>query len=225
MIVPNGSPVNISGSCPTTGPFAGIRPSLGPGYSLVESNPHCVQRNIEVELAESTLGWTANVLPLLKNTLFANFSRQFDYPTTGAQLGIHRGGHAGVSGEVWPSPFLFLSLHLQGLSRIRTDREQMVDVWSSINDPLFFLHHAQLDRVWWMWQSLNPSANLWAIGGRVYPNGTGEVTLDYPVQMSPFTAPDTTVRAVMDTLNRDGSGPLCYVYELDPRLWPVLGCG
>ena len=73
-----------------------------------------------------------------------------------------------------------------------------------------------------MWQALNPGKNLWAIGGPVYPDGSGgEVTLDYPVQMSPFTAPDTTIRSVMDTLNRDGSGALCYVYEPDPRLLSV----
>jgi tyrosinase len=100
-------------------------------------------------------------------------------------------------------------------------RRQMIDLWSSINDPLFFMHHTQIDHVWWMWQALNPQENLWAIGGPVYPNGTGQVTLDYPVQMSPFTAPDITIRAVMDTLNRDGTGVLCYVYEPDPRLLAV----
>ena len=97
----------------------------------------------------------------------------------------------------------------------------MLNLWSSINDPLFFMHHAQIDHVWWMWQTLAPQ-NLWAIGGPVFPDGTGgQVTLDYPIQMSPSTAPDITIRGAMDTLNRDGSGVLCYVYEPDPRLLSV----
>jgi tyrosinase len=95
----------------------------------------------------------------------------------------------------------------------------MLNVWSSINDPLFFMHHTQIDHVWWMWQALDPANNLRAVGGPVFPDGSGgEVTAAYPVQMSPFTAPDTTIGAVLDTLNRDGSGVLCYVYEPDARL-------
>jgi hypothetical protein len=29
-----------------------------------------------------------------------------------------------------------------------------IDVNSSPNDPVFFMHHAMLDRVWWIWQAL-----------------------------------------------------------------------
>ncbi|KAK0101316.1 hypothetical protein ONS95_006493 [Cadophora gregata] len=28
--------------------------------------------------------------------------------------------------------------------------------WSSANDPIFYLHHAQLDRLWWFWQQQRP---------------------------------------------------------------------
>jgi tyrosinase len=108
---PNGSPGNVSGSCFATGPFAGIRPTLGPGYSFSQVNPHCVHRNLDQPLAQAALGWTANVVPLLRNTLYANFTHQFDFPNTDAATGIHGGGHGGVSGEVrflLPSPSLSL---------------------------------------------------------------------------------------------------------------------
>ncbi|KAK7702785.1 hypothetical protein SLS64_009395 [Diaporthe eres] len=53
--------------------------------------------------------------------------------------GPHGGGHGGVGGT-------------------------MVNVASSIGDPLFFLHHTNLDRLWWDWQRVDPDARTYAIG-------------------------------------------------------------
>jgi len=36
----------------------------------------------------------------------------------------------------------------------------MVDRYSSPGDPLFFLHHANLDRVWWQWQEQDLSVRM-----------------------------------------------------------------
>jgi tyrosinase len=94
---------------------------------------------------------------------------------------------------------------------------QLQNVWSSINEPLFFLHHTQLDRIWDMWQSLRPQ-NFMAMGGRTYPNGSGLTHIDDPIEMSPAVGPDLQIRSVMDTQNRDGKGVLCYVYEHDSRI-------
>jgi tyrosinase len=89
----------------------------------------------------------------------------------------------------------------------------MRNVWSSINDPLFFMHHAQLDHVWWSWQNLEPD-HKWAIDGPVYPNGTGgKTTLDSTVQLAPFAAPDVAIRDLMDSINENDEGVLCYVYQ------------
>ncbi|KAH0441491.1 amino acid transporter [Colletotrichum camelliae] len=43
----------------------------------------------------------------------------------------------------------------------------MLDVVSSPGDPLFFLHHTNLDRLWWEWQSVNLTARLNEMGGPV----------------------------------------------------------
>jgi tyrosinase len=37
---------------------------------------------------------------------------------------------------------------------------------SSPGDPLFYLHHTWLDKVWWDWQNLNISSRLYDISGR-----------------------------------------------------------
>ncbi|KAF2731269.1 Di-copper centre-containing protein [Polyplosphaeria fusca] len=42
---------------------------------------------------------------------------------------------------------------------------QMLNVFSSPGDPLFYLHHGWLDKLWWDWQSANRSARISAIGG------------------------------------------------------------
>jgi tyrosinase len=41
----------------------------------------------------------------------------------------------------------------------------MLNVFSSPGDPLFYLHHTWLDKLWQDWQSRNVSARLSAIGG------------------------------------------------------------
>jgi len=94
----------------------------------------------------------------------------------------------------------------------------MANVWSSPNDPLFFLHHGNLDRIWAIWQKQSPD-RLYAHGGPIYPNGTGTTTLSDLMYMSDFVAPSLPIRVVQDILNRDGKGILCYDYEGDFELY------
>ncbi len=41
----------------------------------------------------------------------------------------------------------------------------MLDVSLSPGDPVFWLHHTYLDKLWWQWQSLNLSSRLTDISG------------------------------------------------------------
>lgn len=91
----------------------------------------------------------------------------------------------------------------------------MLNVWSSTNDPLFFMHHGNLDRIWTLWQNKTES-NVYAHGGPTYPNGTGTTTLESVMWMDPFIGPNLPIRVVADNLNRDGKGILCYEYEDSP---------
>lgn len=45
----------------------------------------------------------------------------------------------------------------------------MMDAWASTGDPVFWLHHANVDRVWGIWQNLNPKNRTF----QVYGTGTG----------------------------------------------------
>src|SRR4051794_6376668 len=62
----------------------------------------------------------------------------------------------------------------------------MIDALASPADPLFYLHHAWLDKVWWEWQQLDLSVRLTEInGGNVAPpRGTpalpGTASPDFP---------------------------------------------
>lgn len=80
-------------------------------------------------------------------------------------------------------------------------------------DPIFYLHHANLDRVWWSWQKLNLSARLTDIGGPIhimdYGNTAGgNVTLSFPLSVG-VNAPNVTIADVMDI----HGGTLCYDYD------------
>lgn len=84
-------------------------------------------------------------------------------------------------------------------------------------DPLFFLLHSQLDRIWAAWQAFN-SKNRYAIGGGVdqdlsnfdaHPAGTGTpVTKDTVLYMSNL-GPDAKVEDILDIQG----GLLCYEYD------------
>ena len=66
-----------------------------------------------------------------------------------------------------------------------------------------------------MWQELDLGKRLYNVSGdnRIFFGLTGNpLTLDSPMWMG-FSAPDRPVRDVMDTMNRDGKGFLCYKYE------------
>ncbi|KAK7736002.1 hypothetical protein SLS63_003520 [Diaporthe eres] len=45
----------------------------------------------------------------------------------------------------------------------------MINVATSPGDPIFFLHHAYIDRVWWQWQQANLTSRLTDISGRNVP--------------------------------------------------------
>ncbi|KAH8912448.1 Di-copper centre-containing protein [Coniochaeta sp. PMI_546] len=85
------------------------------------------------------------------------------------------------------------------------------------NDPLFYLHHSQIDRLWWMWQMEDTSSRLSQFhgpnedfrhhkheGGGQHPHSS----LADNLSMGGIGI-DRTVQEVMDTSNM----LLCYAYE------------
>lgn len=87
------------------------------------------------------------------------------------------------------------------------------DFFASPADPVFWLLHAQLDRLWWQWQS---AGNGWdRIFGRNALSGgnttvnippSPNVTLDYVMNWDVLSTKAKTIREVMDVRE------YCYQY-------------
>ncbi|KAI8224351.1 Tyrosinase-like protein orsC [Colletotrichum sp. SAR 10_86] len=115
---------------------------------------------------------------------FGSFTRQ-------TELTVHGAGHVGVGG-------------LYGV---------LTDAWASPGDPLFYLHHANMDRLWWSWQSKNLSTRLTEISGPIVANDWlnekgRNVTLDDIVFVGTTVNVTMPIRDVMDIRKSLG-----YVYD------------
>jgi hypothetical protein len=87
----------------------------------------------------------------------------------------------------------------------------MGQVSASVNDPIFFMHHRNIDRIWAKWQQQNETflnqytGEVWTEDGMVSVNNTDIMTF-YQL------GPDMQVQDVMDT--KSGKhGLLCFEYS------------
>ncbi|KDN46683.1 hypothetical protein RSAG8_04063, partial [Rhizoctonia solani AG-8 WAC10335] len=78
----------------------------------------------------------------------------------------------------------------------------------SPNDPLFYLHHAQIDRIWALWQGRN-KARIQDYSGNTVQNVTTNTALLSDMMTMIDLAENRTVESVMDTQ----ANGLCYTYE------------
>jgi tyrosinase len=69
-------------------------------------------------------------------------------------------------------------------------------------DPIFYLQHTQLDRLWYMWQQRDPEARLMAYSGHNQRH-----SMELAIKMQGW-APEIEVNEVMNT---EGDLP-CYRY-------------
>ncbi|KAM3422209.1 hypothetical protein BST61_g2574 [Cercospora zeina] len=154
------------GGCVTSGPFKNMSVNLGPvglaGYGPtfitpnprtdgLGHNPRCLRRDLSVEAASGASDY--NVTTLLANSpdiaTFQNvFQGPFAFSPPQRFYGAHASGHYIVGGD--PGG----------------------DFYTSPGDPWFYLHHAQVDRVYWIWQNLHLFDE-----GEVWKQIAGTVTL------------------------------------------------
>jgi tyrosinase len=106
----------------------------------------------------------------------------------------------------------------------------MGDPVESSGDPIFYLHHAYLDRLWWQWQQADEASRLTAIGGANVPpqsildlvglHGPDPSLVDYNGDEGDMTTlrhilwlhgivPNATVADVLDL----GGEVICATYE------------
>ena len=74
-------------------------------------------------------------------------------------------------------------------------------------DPLFYLHHANLDRIWWQWQNVDPSRLYEMTGRSTVTAPFTDVTLDFPLTMDTL-GESVTIGDVMNIYRE----PNCYTY-------------
>ncbi|CZR69147.1 uncharacterized protein PAC_19047 [Phialocephala subalpina] len=174
----NSTPTNSGGGCIQDGPFVNYNLSVGPGTSVTS---HCIVRNFNSNFAY--LGNSTQVANTTKQPNFEAFRQESGGAFKPPPFKIHDSGHGMISGE-------------------------MGNVFSSPGDPLFYLHHANLDRVWAIWQDMDLEARLTDISGYTSVwEPFINVTLDYQLNYSTL-GPLTPIRDVMYTRGTT----LCYEY-------------
>ncbi|EUC59434.1 tyrosinase tyrosinase: common central domain protein [Rhizoctonia solani AG-3 Rhs1AP] len=92
----------------------------------------------------------------------------------------------------------------------------------STNDPVFHLHHGNIDRLWWLWQEKSETNKNAYHGGAVQNVSSLDI---YPTGQPPWLSKSTrlptagmwdtyTIGETLDTR----SWPFCYVYDCDVEL-------
>ncbi|KAK6843889.1 hypothetical protein PG987_004749 [Apiospora arundinis] len=121
MIVqpPQDVPDRTGGGCLQNGPFADLSTFLGPHNNTEKKGRNCVRRDLAPASLRNMSG-PARVVEAMRLPDYGHWERATDGAT------LHPGGHWGVGG-------------LYG---------SMTDLWASPADPVFWLHHSNLDRAW-----------------------------------------------------------------------------
>ncbi|KAF2429780.1 Di-copper centre-containing protein, partial [Tothia fuscella] len=189
---------SMGGGCITNGLFKDMTVRIGPMGQMTKNNTRCITRGFSATIAHSGASRKSlsKVLSAKTFTEFRSWAEMGSGHVTMGSGGIgfedeggdlHSIGHMGIGGE-------------------------MMDPFNSLNDPLFWLHHTGMDRMWSLWQEVDPAKRAMDVGG---PSGFFDLAplkLETSVWVG-VAGPDVPAGRVMDPLNRHGSGVLCYKYE------------
>ncbi|KAL3292641.1 tyrosinase central domain-containing protein [Colletotrichum asianum] len=190
------------GGCVKSGPFSKMVVHIGPAalaqYGTdvpfnvtdpLEDLPRCLKRDLNKSVAAKYCSFrnTTNLITQQQTIeTFAPLLQGDDrfFPNT---LGVHGGGHFIIGGDPGADGLI------------------------APGDPAFWVHQAQVDRVYWIWQNLD-FANRQGVFGTFSlqdnpksPNGS----VDDLIDLTPLTTPVK----IKDLMNTVGGTPLCYMYE------------
>ena len=190
-------PHGSGGGCVKSGPFVNFTTTFR-AFAISEAfsgvppeNPFeyvldCLTRDLNHYLSSNFLTKSLIDSLIFNSSDIATFQDTIDSKPTVTSLGMHGAGHFTV-GRV------------------------LLDFFSSPGDPVFFLRHAMIDRVWTIWQDLDPENRQYAISGtRTIRNNppSANATLDDVLSWGPL-GPEMTMRELMSVTD----GPFCYRYE------------
>ena len=209
------------GGCVTTGPFANAEVPFGPvtirlnasyidNPKNLEHKPHCLSRDLNPKIVSTALKASSvdKLLQASNITSFINVLDQGPDPTT---LNVHAGGHFGTSDHLFISSMMLSLLNLIHFICTGVGLD-MSDGFASPGDPIFFLHHAQIDRIWALWQKKEPATRQYAITGTGtffnYPPSP-DVKLSDKIDLGKLSPEGP--RPIKDFMDTKG-GPFCYEY-------------
>jgi tyrosinase len=149
-------------------------------------NPRCLRRDVtSTPMSYMSASNLLNVTVGAGSRSIALFQNELQGRFPDGFIGMHAAGHFVAGGDA-------------------------SDVYSSPSDPTFFLHHAMVDRLYWVWQVLHPSIANTIFGTITMSNNPPSRDallsdlLDIGVNGKSIPLKDT-----FDTL---GNSPFCYIY-------------
>jgi tyrosinase len=214
LVIPgNADPIVLAkgtgGGCVFSGPFKNMTVHLGPitQPDPTQDNPRCLKRDLNADSGRRFASFrnTTDLIVNSPNIEIFRTTMEADPNYIPNSLGVHGGGHFIISGDPGSDAFI------------------------SSGDPVFYLHHAQIDRVYWIWQMLDfenrqvrsSSHRLMASFSTDFSHkgvfGTNTLlnqppsantTVEDPIDLSPIAGP-VKIKTLMNTV---GGSPLCYVY-------------
>ncbi|RDX44388.1 Di-copper centre-containing protein [Lentinus brumalis] len=190
-------PRGTGGGCVLGGPFVNHTVNFGPFDTALafdlEMPPNwqadtsrCLVRDLNTHIS-SRFGNQQVVDRLLSGCNIEEFQGNLtSFPTTLKGFGPHGGGHLSLG-------------------------DTMADFFASPADPAFYLHHAQVDRMYTIWQKIDPEHRRYALNGTLtfgYKNDTPEATVDTILDWGVLGKPKK-IGEIMDPMG----GDYCYRYE------------
>ncbi|KAI1149682.1 Di-copper centre-containing protein [Nemania diffusa] len=174
------------GGCLYSGPFTGYNVTLGPVAFEPKGPDGGLGYNPRCLSRDISFEWSNHTKPTDVLSLLTTckdvgcFDNQIEMID-----GVHAGGHFSMGGLG-------------------------IDAYSSAGDPAFWLHHSQIDRMWTIWQNLNPQNRTLQVsetGTAFNEPPSPNVTLDTEIDFS-VLGPQVAVRKIVSTTDND----YCYMY-------------
>ncbi|KAI0096307.1 Di-copper centre-containing protein [Hypoxylon sp. NC0597] len=187
-------PAGSGGGCVTHGPFVNYTVNFGPNTAKdpLVYNPRCLKRDLNTAICAqwaSLRNTTETILESPDIALFqANLQGDFRWPEARKWgFAVHGGGHFSIAGD--PGG----------------------DFYFSPLEPVFYLHHGQIDRMYFIWQNLDWEQRQTMAGTITMMNmpASRNGTLDDVLDIRPVGG-SFTYRELLDTV---GASPFCFVYE------------
>lgn len=137
-------PPGTGGGCVTTGPFRDHTTNLGPVAYAPQGPNGGLGYNPRCLVRDLSLGFSNQTKPSDVAKVIGEPQDLYSFDDLLESLtGVHAGAHFLMGGVG-------------------------IDAFASPGDPAFYLHHAQVDRVWSIWQGLKPEERL----NQVFGTGT-----------------------------------------------------